>query len=192
MSPNRNGRTLREGCARGEVRLAFALGLVCALVGVSRGALAQMQVAATDQGVTRAGLELASERVVVSIDRQHASSTLTYEYKNRTGTTVEGLFRFRAGDGANVDGFSYWNGNQKIVGEVLERQAAKAIYESTTQRRRDPGLLEKTAEGTFSFRVFPIQNDERKRVEIKVDQWLERRSRVVELRLPLTRENAEI
>ncbi len=155
-------------------------------------AAAQLHVAARDQGVTMTGLELTSERAEVVIDRQHATTTLTHEYTNGTGATVEGLFSFRAGDGANVDGFAYWNGTQKIVGEVLERTQAKAIYESTTVRRKDPGLLEKTAEGTFTFRVFPIQPAEKKRVEIRVDQWLERRSRVVEYRLPLTRANAEL
>lgn len=177
---------------KGWIRLVLGAGLACLVAFYALPATAQLQVAARSEGVTMTGLDLVSERISVKVDRQHATSTITHEYKNGTGAIVEGLFRLRAGDGANVDGFAYWNGNQKIVGEVLERQAARAIYESTTVRKRDPGLLEKTAEGAFAFRVFPIQPGERKRVEVTVDQWLERRSRVVELRLPIARDNAEI
>src|SRR5690349_15324006 len=185
-------RASSRGTRQGQIRFLIGWTLSLIFLLVARDAHAQLRVAARSEGVTTIGLELASERAMVSIDRQHATTTITHEYINRTGTTIEGWFQFRAGDGANVDGFAYWNGSQKIVGEVLERSQAKQIYESTTQRKRDPGLLEKTAEGTFQFRVFPIAADERKRVEIRVDQWLERRNRVVELRLPMSRPNAEI
>lgn len=185
-------RALWQGARCGWIRSVLAWTLSLVVLVLARDAHAQLRVAARSEGVTMTGLELASERAMISIDRQHATTTITHEYKNLTGTTVEGWFQFRAGDGANVDGFSYWNGNQKIVGEVLERSQAKQIYESTTVRKRDPGLLEKTAEGVFQFRVFPIQANERKRVEIRVDQWLERRSRVVELRLPMSLPSSEI
>ncbi|NUO47964.1 MAG: hypothetical protein HOV80_03815 [Polyangiaceae bacterium] len=185
-------RASSRGARWGRIRFLFGWTLSLIVLLLSREAHAQLRVAARSEGVTTIGLELASERAKVSIDRQHATTTITHEYMNRTGTTVEGWFQYRAGDGANVDGFAYWNGSQKIVGEVLERSQAKQIYENTTTQKRDPGLLEKTAEGTFQFRVFPIAANERKRVEIRVDQWLERRSRVVELRLPMSRPNSEI
>jgi Ca-activated chloride channel homolog len=192
MTSLMTARASSRGSRWGQIRFLIGWTLSLVVLLLARDAHAQLRVAARSEGVTTTGLELASERAMVSIDRQHATTTITHEYMNRTGTTVEGWFQFRAGDGANVDGFAYWNGSQKIVGEVLERSQAKQIYESTTQRRRDPGLLEKTAEGTFQFRVFPIAPNERKRVEIRIDQWLERRSRVVELRLPMSRPNSEI
>lgn len=177
---------------KGWVRLALGALLGLVVVAFAAPASAQLRVAARREGVTITGLDLVAERVAIAIDRQHAQSRITHEYRNRTGAVVEGQFQLRAGDGANVSSFAYWNGSQKIVGEVLERQAAKAIYESTTTQRRDPGLLEKSAEGSFSFRVFPIQPDERKRVEVTVDQWLERRDRVAELRMMLVEDDAEI
>ncbi|MBW2453430.1 MAG: hypothetical protein JRI68_02915 [Deltaproteobacteria bacterium] len=137
-------------------------------------------------------LPLREERLAVVIDGQHATTTITQVYDNETPQVVEGLFSFRGGDGAHVSAFSYWNGDQRIVGEVLERKVAQQLYYQTVQERRDPGLLEKTGEGSFSFRVYPIQPREKKRIELRVEQWLPRQNRVVEYRVPVTKPNAEI
>src|SRR5688572_17366135 len=111
-------------------------------------------------------MPLTEERVTVTVDGQHATTTLLQVFHNKTGGTVEGVYKLRPGSAARVEGFAYWNGEDKIVGEVFERAAAKAIYEATVTRKRDPGLLEHEGEGLFSFRIFPIAADEKKRVEI--------------------------
>jgi Ca-activated chloride channel homolog len=195
-------------CGRGSARAgrhAARVGglalLVVVLFGRAAPAAAQplavardpepLMLARTDTG-QEVALPLIEESARVEIDEQHATTVVTHVYENRTGQRVEGHFVFRTGEGANVDGFSYWNGSQKIVGEVMERGAARQIYQSTVDRRRDPGLLEKTGEGTFSFKVFPIEPGEKKRIEITVDQWLARRDRAIEYRLPIARPTAEV
>jgi Ca-activated chloride channel family protein len=135
--------------------------------------------AATDQ------LPLTSERVRVSIDRQFASTTLQQTFENRSGQRLEGRYVVRAGGGARVQGFAYWNGENKIVGEVFERDTARQVYAETAGLRRDPGLLEEVGEGAFAFRVFPIEPGERKRVEVALGQRLARVGATVEYRLPL-------
>lgn len=138
------------------------------------------------------GLPLTEERLNILIDGQHATTTLTQVYENRTGGQTEGRYRLRAGMGAHVDGFAYWNGEQKIVGEVFEKQVAHQVYDRVTTRRRDPGLLEQDGEGAFAFKVFPIESREKKRIELRWTRWIERNAQTVRFRAPVTRGDAEI
>ena len=132
------------------------------------------------------------ERLTVTIDGQHATTTLLQVYENNTGGQTEGRYRLRAGMNAHVEGFSYWNGEQKIVGEVFEKQTARQVYDAVTSRRRDPGLLEHDGEGAFAFKVFPIEAKEKKRVEMKWTKWLPRSIKTVRYHAPVTRADANI
>jgi Ca-activated chloride channel family protein len=138
------------------------------------------------------GMPLVEERLQVAIDGQHATTTLLQVYDNQTGSQTEGSYRLRAGTGSHVEGFAYWNGEQKIAGEVFEKQLATQVYERVKTRRRDPGLLVQDGEGAFSFRVFPIEAREKKRVELRWTKWLERPTHTVGYRAPVSRADAEI
>ncbi|HEY5927648.1 MAG TPA: VIT and VWA domain-containing protein [Kofleriaceae bacterium] len=132
------------------------------------------------------------ERLTVAIDGQHATTTLLQVYENNTGGQTEGRYRLRAGMDAHVEGFSYWNGEQKIVGEVFEKQTARQVYDAVTSRRRDPGLLEHDGEGAFAFKVFPIEAKEKKRIEMRWTKWLDRRTKTVRYHAPVVRADANI
>ena len=172
--------------------------LICAVfVLLPTSAFAQLQQDDPLEAVMTApgrsdSMPVIEERLGVDIDGQHATTTLLQVYRNTTGTRTEGQYRLRAGWNTHVEGFAYWNGEQKIVGEVFEKQTARAIYDATVSRRRDPGLLEQDGEGAFAFRVFPIEARENKRVELRWTKWLDRRSKVVRYRAPITRADAEI
>jgi Ca-activated chloride channel family protein len=137
-------------------------------------------------------LPIVEEQITVDVDGQHAGTRLRQVFHNRTGDRVEGLYALRAGAGARANGFAYWNGEQKIVGEVFERGVARQVYQNVTRRRRDPGLLEQTGDGAFSFAVSPIEPGERKRVEVSYSQWLPRHAATVELHAPVTRADSEV
>jgi Ca-activated chloride channel family protein len=180
------------------MRFARAIAALAMVLGWTRTAGAQQMAGSAPLMVARTNagqvlpLPLIEESARVDIDQQHATTVMRHVYHNQNGARVEGHFSFRTGDGTNVGGFAYWNGEQKIVGEVMETGAARQVYNSTVQRRRDPGLLEKTGEGSFAFKVFPIEPGERKRIEITLEQWLTRRDRAVEYRLPIARPGAEV
>ncbi|MDQ3296550.1 MAG: VIT and VWA domain-containing protein [Myxococcota bacterium] len=140
----------------------------------------------------RETIPLVEERLHVTIDGQHATTTLLQAYQHDNAGQIEGQYHLRPGSGSKVEGFAYWNGEQKIVGEVFERGTAKRVYENVTSRRRDPGLLEEAGEGAFAFKVFPINPREKKRVELRWTKWLERRGSTVRYRAPITRMDAEI
>lgn len=137
-------------------------------------------------------LPLRSEELKLTIDGQHARAVVDRVYANETGGRVEGTYQFAVGERAKVTGFSYWNGKDRIVGEVLARGDAVQIYESTVNRNRDPGLLQEIAPGVFSFQVFPIDKRERKRVQIQYDQWVEHNDGVMVFRTPVHGHDTEI
>lgn len=159
--------------------LMFALGIAPAAK--AQGILQ----ARTQQGVPMAdALELKSESLRIRIDSRYAMTTLQQAYHNQSTAALEGTFLLRTG-GATVDGFAYWNGEKKIVGEVFEKMTAQQVYQQVSGLGRDPGLLEAVGEGAFSFRVFPITPGEDKRLEVRFGQLLPRVEKNVEYRVHL-------
>jgi Ca-activated chloride channel family protein len=150
------------------------------------------QLIASSESVGSVNLPLTEEQLHVDIDGQHATTRLRQSYENQTGMRLEGMYTLHAGLGTRAEGFAYWNGEEKIVGEVFERGLARQVYQNVTRRRRDPGLLEEVGDGVFSFRVSPIEPGERKRVEITYGQWLPRQAAAIELRVPVARLDAQI
>jgi Ca-activated chloride channel homolog len=137
-------------------------------------------------------LPVHEERLTVEIDGEYATTTMHQTYLNKSNGRIEGNYQLRPGTGAHVDGFAYWNGEKKIVGEVFEKQTAHQVYDSIVAQRRDPGLLEADGEGSFAFKVFPIESKENKRVEVRWTKWLERHAQSVHYHAPITSRDAEI
>ena len=100
---------------------------------------------------------LIGETLQIDIDGQHATTKLVQVFQYNNSAPIEGHYKLRPGSGSHVEGFAYWNGEAKIVGEVFERQTARQVYDNVTTRRRDPGLLEEDGEGAFAFKIFPIK-----------------------------------
>ena len=126
---------------------------------------------------------LTYHRLDVVIHNQVAASQHFIHVRNDLEEDVEITCVLATAPEELVEGFSYWNGEERIVGEVLEKQMAKEIYEDLTQVQRDPGILEQTAQG-FRFRVYPVQPGEDKPVEVRTMQPLELKEGVVEYVIP--------
>ena len=128
-------------------------------------------------------LPLLRESLRVRIVDGHA--TATYDpriFQNETQARLRGkLSTPRRRGAATATGFAYYNAQERIVGEIFERESARQVYEAMTGLRRDPGLLEQAGEGGFSFRVFPIEPGEQKRIQVTTSlPWLPRRGGPVE------------
>jgi Ca-activated chloride channel family protein len=145
-----------------------------------------------NQSGHRAEIPLVDEELRVTIDQQHAHTVMRHIYENDRGEQLEGSMTMRFGEASNIDSFAYWNGEQKIVGEVLEKAAATAVYEETVRGRKDPGLLVDNGDGSYSFKIFPIAPSERKRLEIGVDRWLPRSNGTIEYRMPVLSQRAAV
>ena len=148
-------------------RIALPALLPILLLPSLASAQAFLEAANPDTEQAAQPLPMVSEKLVVTIDRQYAASTLTQTFLNKTGDTLEGRYQLMLGEGARVSGFAYWNGSKKLVGEVFEKEIAQQVYTEITGIGRDPGLFEQVGEGAFAFRVFPIAAHEEKKVDRK-------------------------
>ncbi len=155
--------------------------LVCSALPTHARAL---EVSAVDQeGTPSQALVHSYERLQISIADQVAALQASFQFRNESDAQLELTCSFQLGQRELVDGFSYWNGKERIVGEVLERAAATVVYEELTGVRRDPGILEQEGD-RFRFRVFPIEAHELKPVELTTVAPLAMRDGFIEYVIP--------
>ncbi len=118
-------------------------------------------------------LEIKEHDVQVTINNGIAVTKVTQVFHNTERRQVEALYTFPVPKGASVANFSMWINGKEMVGEVLEKQRAREIYNSYKQVRRDPGLLEQVDYRTFEMRIFPIGPEADQKVQITYYQELD-------------------
>jgi Ca-activated chloride channel family protein len=118
-------------------------------------------------------LEIKEHDVQVTINNGIAVTKVTQVFHNTENRQVEALYTFPVPKGASVANFSMWINGKEMVGEVLEKQRAREIYNSYKQVRRDPGLLEQVDYRTFEMRIFPIGPGADQKVQITYYQELD-------------------
>ena len=118
-------------------------------------------------------LEVKEHDVKVSINNGVAVTRVTQVFKNTEQRQVEALYSFPVPKGASVANFSMWINGKEMVGEVLEKQRAREIYNSYKRVGRDPGLLEQADFRTFEMRIFPIGPGAEQKVELSYYQELD-------------------
>ena len=102
-----------------------------------------------------------------------AVTTVTQVFRNTENRQVEALYTFPVPKGASVSNFSMWINGKEMVGEVVEKQRAREVYDSYRRVNRDPGLLEQTSYKTFEMRIFPIPAGAQQKVQICYYQELD-------------------
>lgn len=118
-------------------------------------------------------LDIVEHRVDVTVDQGIATTRVVQVFRNREDRTIEALWTFPVPKAASVSNFSMWIGGKEMIGEVVEKQRARQIYESYKQTRKDPGLLEQTDHKTFDLRIFPVLPRAEQRIEITYQQELD-------------------
>ncbi|MFA7236999.1 MAG: VIT and VWA domain-containing protein [Phycisphaeraceae bacterium] len=117
-------------------------------------------------------LEIVSHDVRVTLNNGVAVTEIEQVFRNTEQRQVEALYTFPVPRGASVSSFSMWINGREMVGEVVEKQRARQIYDSYKQKRRDPGLLEQVDYRTFEMRIFPIPAAAEQRVRLTYSQEL--------------------
>ena len=118
-------------------------------------------------------LEIKEHDVKVSLNNGIAVTKVTQVFHNTENRQVEALYTFPVPKGASVANFSMWINGKEMVGEVLEKERAREIYNSYKAKRQDPGLLEQVDYKRFEMRIFPIAADADQRVEVTYYQELD-------------------
>jgi Ca-activated chloride channel family protein len=118
-------------------------------------------------------LEIEEQTVQVTINNGIAVTEVNQVFKNGEDRQVEALYTFPVPKGASVANFSMWINGKEMVGEVVEKQRARQIYDSYKRNRKDPGLLEQANFKSFEMRIFPIAARAEQRVRITYYQELD-------------------
>ncbi|GMV80422.1 MAG: hypothetical protein AMXMBFR7_16060 [Planctomycetota bacterium] len=102
-----------------------------------------------------------------------ALTRIDHVFRNETDRTLEGTFYFPLPPGAAISRFAMFVDEKTLIeGEVVERQKARAVYESILRAKRDPALLEWMEGNVFRARIFPIPPKSTKRVILEYTQLL--------------------
>ncbi|HEX5718915.1 MAG TPA: VIT and VWA domain-containing protein, partial [Thermoanaerobaculia bacterium] len=149
-------------------RLVFILMTLCAPAAHAAGLLIA-------DGGFGGVLEIREQDVRVTINNGVAVTMVEQVFRNTEDRTLEALYTFPVPKGASVANFSMWINGREMVGEVVEKERARQIYESykQPQNRKDPGLLEQVDFKTFEMRIFPIAARAEQRVRITYYQELD-------------------
>jgi Ca-activated chloride channel homolog len=118
-------------------------------------------------------LEIKEQDVKVTINNGVAVTEVEQVFLNKENRVVEALYTFPVPRGASVANFSMWINGKEMIGEVVEKERARQIYDSYKQQRRDPGLLEQVDYKRFEMRIFPIAAGAEQRVKIAYYQELD-------------------
>ncbi|MEN8190095.1 MAG: VIT and VWA domain-containing protein [Thermodesulfobacteriota bacterium] len=118
-------------------------------------------------------LEIIEHDVKVTVNNNIAVTEINQVFENMEERQVEALYTFPVPKGASVANFSMWINGREMIGEVVEKERAREIYNSYKRVRRDPGLLEQTDYKTFEMRIFPIASRAKQRVRISYYQELD-------------------
>jgi Ca-activated chloride channel family protein len=145
-----------------------ALLLVCSLG--SPGRAAGLLIA---DGGFGGVLKIQEQDVQVTINNGVAVTEVSQVFLNTEKRMVEALYTFPVPNGASVSNFSMIINGKEMIGEVVEKQRARKIYESYKQKKRDPGLLEQVDYKRFEMRVFPIPAGAEQHVKVTYYQELD-------------------
>ena len=150
--------------------LAIASALLANLCVANRSDAAGMLIA---DGGFGGVLEIKEQNVSVTINNGIAVTQVDQIFVNTENRVVEALYTFPVPKGASVANFSMWINGKEMIGEVVEKQRAREIYESYKATRVDPGLLEQVDFKTFEMRIYPINAKAEQRVRLEYYQELE-------------------
>jgi Ca-activated chloride channel family protein len=115
-----------------------------------------------------------------------AQVTVEQSFHNNTGEWVEGEYLFPLPDRAAVNRLKLVIGERVIIGEIKEKEAARATYEQAKASGRKASLVEQRRPNLFSNRVANIAPGEVVTVELSYVQRVDYRDGQFSLRFPMT------
>jgi Ca-activated chloride channel family protein len=136
-----------------------------------------------EPGVDRGGFAVDRTRseVVVRVDGRVAQIEVSEWFVNRGRRLAEGEYLYPLPGEAVFQGFSLFQGDAELRGEIMDAERARHIYEEIVRKRADPALIELAGHGLLRARIFPIQPGEERRVTLRYTQVLERAGNALQL-----------
>ncbi|CAF0763691.1 unnamed protein product [Rotaria sordida] len=90
----------------------------------------------------------------------------TMTFKNTHNLILEGAFEFTLPEKATICGYGLDVDGVIVDGVVVEKQAARIIFEKEVRKRIDPGFVELVTGNVFRTRVYPIEPQKTRTVRV--------------------------
>ena len=111
-------------------------------------------------------LEIRDHQVSVVIEDGYAITTVEQVFHNPHSRDLEAQYSFPLPEHASLAELTLWIDGKPVTGEVLERKAARKLYQEEKAAGRDAGITEKDSYKTFETRVSPVRAGQDTRIRL--------------------------
>lgn len=118
-------------------------------------------------------LEIQDHKVNVSIDDGYAITAVENTFYNPSANELEAIYEFPVPENGTVVEFTVWINDQPIIGEVVEKERAKQLYQQEKAAGRTAGLTEKKSFYRFESSVSPVLPQQTTRTRLVYMQAVE-------------------
>ena len=125
----------------------------CALIGIGQ-ANASGLLTAKGSGTK---LEIQDHKVSVTIEDGYAITSVENTFFNPSTSDLEAVYEFPVPKNGSVAEFTVWIDDKPVIGEVVEKERAKQLYQQEKAAGRDAGLTEKKSFFRFESSVSPVR-----------------------------------
>jgi len=98
-------------------------------------------------------LQIQDHTVNVSIEDGYAITSVENTFYNPSANDLEAVYEFPVPENGTVAEFTVWIDGKPIIGEVVEKERARKLYETEKAAGRDAGLTEKKSFYRFESSV---------------------------------------
>lgn len=141
-----------------------------------------------DPSVPSVNLAVKEHHVTVDIDNSVAKVHVDQTFYNPNDFDVNGTYMFPIPTDTTISAFSMKVDGDSVVGEILDSEKAKEIYEDYVMKMIDPLLLEYVGDGMYKTSIYPIESKSDIRVELDYVQTLSAGSGFLKFWYPLATE----
>jgi len=120
-----------------------------------------------------AGAFIKSHHVDVVINNGFAQTTVDQVFGNNSDQDYEAIYSFPIPKKASLSEISLWINGAEVIGEVVEKEKARKIYEDQVAKGNDTALAEKNGFKTFDISVGRIRAGTDTRVQLVYYQPME-------------------
>lgn len=106
----------------------------------------------------------------IKLNGDVARVQLNQWFRNPASYRQEGAYLYSFNSSARMDAFYLYINGRKVAGQVLDKAAAEKIYTDIVRRMKDPALLEYAGYGAFKTRIFPIDANKERQIELHYTQ----------------------
>lgn len=128
------------------------------------------------------GVEKLRTSVTVRVSDRIAEVEVEEWFRNNGGGLGEGDYVYPLPAGAVFTGYSLYQGEEELRGEMMDAARAREIYEAIVRARKDPALIELVGQGMMRARVFPIEAGQTRRITLRYTQVLDRAGDALQFR----------